>query len=61
MQVMKAAEVAQLLRCSPSTVRRLSKLGQMPAMRFGSKDYRYDRETIERWTHSRRADVRVSK
>ena len=38
-------ELAKRLNCHPSTVRRLAKLGRLPALRIGSM-YRFDFEAV---------------
>ena len=38
-------ELAKRLNCHPSTVRRLTRLGRLPAVRIGSL-YRYDLEAV---------------
>ena len=45
---MIAGEVAAYLRCSPSTVRRMVRRGQIPHYRFG-KLVRFRLSEIERW------------
>ena len=45
---MIAREVAAYLRCSPSTVRRMVRRGQIPHYRFG-KLVRFRLSEIERW------------
>ena len=47
-KMMIAGEVAAYLRCSPSTVRRLARRGQIPHYRFG-KLVRFRLSEIERW------------
>lgn len=46
--MMIAGEVAAYLRCSPSTVRRMVRRGQIPHYRFG-KLVRFRLSEIERW------------
>ena len=46
--MMISKEVATYLRCSPSTVRRFVRRGQIPHYRFG-KLVRFRRSEIERW------------
>ena len=46
--MMVAGEVAAYLRCSPSTVRRFVRRGQIPHYRFG-KLVRFRLSEIERW------------
>ena len=45
---MISGEVAAYLRCSPSTVRRMVRRGQIPHYRFG-KLVRFRLSEIERW------------
>lgn len=48
-------EVAALLRCSPSTVRRKANAGILPALRLGDSDrapLRFARVELERWLFS---------
>jgi putative molybdopterin biosynthesis protein len=45
---MTLEEVAQLLRCHPSTIYRLVKHGKIPAFRVGA-DWRFDAEQIDDW------------
>ena len=45
---MIAGEVAAYLRCSPSTVRRMVRRGQIPHYRFG-KLVRFRLSEIDRW------------
>ena len=47
-KMMIAGEVAAYLRCSPSTVRRMVRRGQIPHYRFG-KLVRFRLSEIERW------------
>ena len=47
-KMMIAGEVAAYLRCSPSTVRRMARRGQIPHYRFG-KLVRFRLSEIERW------------
>ena len=47
-KMMIAGEVAAYLRCSPSTVRRMARRGQVPHYRFG-KLVRFRLSEIERW------------
>ena len=47
-KMMIAREVATYLRCSPSTVRRMVRRGQIPHYRFG-KLVRFRLSEIERW------------
>jgi excisionase family DNA binding protein len=46
------AEVARFLSVHPSTVYRMLKRHDLPAFKVGS-DYRFTKETIERWTRKR--------
>ena len=46
--MMIAGEVAAYLRCSPSTVRRMVRRGQIPHYRFG-RLVRFRLSEIERW------------
>ena len=46
--MMISGEVAAYLRCSPSTVRRMVRRGQIPHYRFG-KLVRFRLSEIERW------------
>ena len=46
--MMITGEVAAYLRCSPSTVRRMVRRGQIPHYRFG-KLVRFRLSEIERW------------
>ena len=46
--MMNSGEVAAYLRCSPSTVRRMVRRGQIPHYRFG-KLVRFRLSEIERW------------
>lgn len=39
------AEAAELLRCSPQTIRRLVRAGRLPALRLG-RDLRISREAL---------------
>ena len=47
-KMMITGEVATYLRCSPSTVRRMVRRGQIPHYRFG-KLVRFRLSEIERW------------
>lgn len=47
-KMMIAGEVAAYLRCSPSTVRRMARRGQIPHYKFG-KLVRFRLSEIERW------------
>lgn len=47
-KMMIAGEVAAYLRCSPSTVRRMVRRGQIPHYRFG-RLVRFRLSEIERW------------
>ena len=47
-KMMITGEVAAYLRCSPSTVRRMARRGQIPHYRFG-KLVRFRLSEIERW------------
>jgi excisionase family DNA binding protein len=47
-RIMTVAETAQYLHVSPSTMYRLLRRHQIPAFKVGA-DYRFDRDTIEKW------------
>ncbi len=54
--VLDVAEVAQLLRITPDTVRREIKAGNLQAENYGSGTrpvYRIPREALQRWRDSR--------
>jgi excisionase family DNA binding protein len=53
-QFMTTAEVAQLLRVNQSTIYRLLRQRQIPALRIGS-DYRFDKDAIEKWMAGKQA------
>jgi excisionase family DNA binding protein len=55
-RMMKLAEVADYLHVSLSTVHRLVRHGLIPAFRIG-KDYRFDRDAIEKWMTDRTIEV----
>ena len=55
--LMTIEEAAQYLRFHPSTVYRLARLGKLPAVKVG-KQWRLDRETLERWLRSNTTDGR---
>ncbi len=57
-KVMTLQEVAQYLRCHPSTIYRALKRGELPGFRIGS-DWRFNSELIERF--SRKEDAGRSK
>ena len=56
--IMTLQEVAQYLRCHPSTIYRALKRGELPGFRIGS-DWRFNSEMIERF--SRKEDAGPSK
>ena len=47
-EIMTVADVAEYLKCHPSTIYRLLKAGQIPAFRVGY-DWRLRRSDIDRW------------
>jgi len=47
-RIMRASEVAALMRVSPGTIYKLVRRGKLPAFRIGS-DYRFDAEALDRW------------
>ena len=49
--VMTLAEVADYLRCHPSTIYRLMKAGDLPGFKVGS-DWRFNRASIDQWRRS---------
>ena len=49
---MTAAEVCDFLRIHRNTLYRLAKAGGIPYFIVG-KDYRFNRETIEKWSKGR--------
>jgi excisionase family DNA binding protein len=51
-ELLTADELAAFLRVHRSTIYRLLRNGQLPAFRVGS-DWRFSRELIEKWLHSR--------
>lgn len=51
-QVMTLSDVAEYLRCHPSTVYRLLKEKRIPAFRVGT-DWRFTREAIDDWMRNR--------
>jgi excisionase family DNA binding protein len=54
--VLTLEETAEMLRVHPSTIYRLLKKKQLPAFRVGS-DWRFNRESIDRWVLSREGVV----
>jgi excisionase family DNA binding protein len=55
--VMTLAEVAEYLRIHPSTAYRLVRRGRLPAFKM-ARDYRFNRETIERWVFEQSRESR---
>jgi excisionase family DNA binding protein len=55
-RVMTVGEVAQLLRCHPSTIYRLLKRREIPAFRVGT-DWRFNLEEIDRWRFAQQQPV----
>ncbi len=55
--LMTIEEAAQYLRFHPSTVYRLARLGKLPAVKVG-KQWRLDRETLQRWLQANASDGR---
>ena len=47
-KILTLPEVADYLRVHPSTIYRLVKKGQIPALKIGS-DWRFNRESIDEW------------
>jgi excisionase family DNA binding protein len=47
-QIMTVAELADYLRVDASTVYRLVRHHQIPALKIGSR-YRFDKDTIKKW------------
>jgi len=57
--VMTVHEVAQFLRCHPSTIYRLLKAGRIPAFKVGS-DWRFNLEQIDKWRLAQSSDTGLS-
>lgn len=55
-EVMTLAEAADYLRCHPSTIYRMLKRGEIPAMKLGS-DWRFTRATLAEWVRARTVAV----
>jgi excisionase family DNA binding protein len=54
---MKAGEVCDYLKISPSKLYRLIEAGEIPAFRMGT-NYRFNRETVERWRRTEKPSGR---
>jgi excisionase family DNA binding protein len=50
--MMTVKELADYLRVHPTTIYRLLRAGELPAMRIGS-DWRFNRESIDAWIGKR--------
>lgn len=48
-EILTADEVADWLRLSPATVRRLAAAGEMPGLRLGAKQWRFHRDALRAW------------
>ena len=46
--IMDLPDVAEYLKCSPSTIYRLMKKGKLPMFKLG-RDWKANRESIEQW------------
>lgn len=57
MTILKLEEVAEILKIHKSTVYRLLKKGEIPAMKIGA-DYRFIGEELESWVKSRTVEVK---
>jgi excisionase family DNA binding protein len=54
-EILTAQEVANFLRILPSTIYRLAKRGDLPALRVGvGGDWRFSRASFEEWLESRK-------
>lgn len=58
-EVMTLEEVAEHLRCHPSTIYRLLKKGAIPAFKLGS-DWRFNKDSIEAWCKDAERELSVS-
>lgn len=47
-KVMTLSELAEMLRCHPTTIYRLLRQGKIPAFKIGS-DWRFNAEDIDAW------------
>ena len=51
--VLLPREAAQLLRMSEQTLYRLTRSGEIPVVRYGKRNVRYMRRTLESWAEQR--------
>jgi len=51
-RLVNATEAAQLLSCSPRTVKRMAEAGEIPAMRIGNR-WRFSLTVLEKWCEER--------
>jgi excisionase family DNA binding protein len=56
--LMTVTEVAEYLRCHPSTIYKLLKKGEIPAFRIGA-DWRFKPEAIDQWRESQTNRIEV--
>jgi excisionase family DNA binding protein len=59
-RLLTVKELSSYLRVHPSTIYRLLKRGDLPAIRLGS-DWRFSLKAIERWRQSQGDDLEESR
>jgi excisionase family DNA binding protein len=55
-RLVDARKAAELLSCSPRTVRRMAEAGEIPAMRIGNR-WRFSLTMLEKWCEERLSSV----
>ena len=55
-ELLNAKKVADILGIRPWTVYQLVKRGELPAVKIGSRIYRFRRESIENWVSARESE-----
>jgi excisionase family DNA binding protein len=55
-EIMTVADLAEYLRCSPTTIYRMLRNQSVPAFKMGS-DWRFNRNSIDQWLRMRGGQV----
>lgn len=60
MKLMKAAEVAAILRVSPARIYEIARRGLLPTVRIGERQVRFAEEAVREWIANGGAQVTQS-